>query len=102
MTHDTEISLDHILAFEDAKKRLELVKPKVFGLRPTLNEVEKNFLTDLCNNVQLGVVLSHIAADMYESVDTFNAGTDEHTSAVEKASVVSAAALFCKTWEPGK
>lgn len=100
----TDITQEQITRFDEAKRRFEsFQKPQAtFGMRPILNEVEKNFLDAMMQEVHLGVILDHIAASTYEAADSVGADSEGGLWLVQQASVCSAAALFCKTWEPNK
>lgn len=95
------ITIDQITRFNECVKRFEMLKPKEqLGMRNTLNDVEISFLASLVATVHLGTVLDYIAASTYEAADSCDG--EGRDWLIQQASVVSAAALFCKTWEPGK
>lgn len=110
----TDITATQITRFEEAKRRFEqfqIVKPQEFGMRPTLNEVEIKFLDSMLASVKLHVVLDYIAASTFEAADAVGHPSNTHASEsdceagmwlAQQAATISAAALFCKTWEPGK
>lgn len=87
-----------ITRFEEAKAKFEALKPQV--MRHTLKDDELWSLDQMLSSVHLHVILDFIAAKTYEAADSCDG--DARDWLMQQASVVSAAALFCKTWEPGK
>ena len=82
-----------------------------FGMRPTMHSFHLTFQDSHLSTVQLHEVLDYIAASTFEAADAVGHPMNTHASeeAVEagmwlaqQAACISAAALFCKTWEPNK
>lgn len=90
-----EITQEQSVRFEAAKAKLEQ-----FGLRSVLKDDELWALDQMMANVKLYTILDFIAAKTYEAADSCDGEAKDWL--MQQASTVSAAALFCKTWEPYK
>lgn len=91
------ITAEQIERFHTAASKLRSLHP---GLRSVLSGEESEILDIIIAEVHAHTILDHIAAALYEAAD---ATEDEARDwFLQQASTVSAAALFCKTWEPNK
>lgn len=65
-------------------------------MRPTLTDDEQHAIDVVLSIVKLSAILDHIAAATFECADSCDG--EARDMLMQQASVVSAAALFSKTW----